>query len=162
MKKRKISFGLKLGFAFCMGSILLTYTFIGPLYILFFTEPIGAFFDDLFGIHHIGKSTFGLCLFMLIFVLVLYSFSFKMWTPSIQDACLFLLFLSILIFLNSLLFYADFIKPNFKMDGQQAFGIIRLPLVTSWIYLIIGYFHSFLRQKMNGTPSNKRGNHLSQ
>jgi len=142
MKNYTERFGIIWGFIFFGISILMTATFILPIYIGYVVEKIGTLFNMIIKADSIGKSTYFICVLVLSIVIILYIVAYlKTNNFKILDTLLIILFLTILIFLNSALFYIDWFKPNFRIDGQQSFNMIVKPLLTCWIYPIIGFIH---------------------
>jgi hypothetical protein len=134
--------GIFIGFIFCVGSILLYFSLIGPLFLLFISEPIGSAINSIFELENISGTTFyssvGFCALSLsVYLFILLK------KPKHSARMLIFLFTIILIFFNSALFYFDIRKPNAHVDGQQIFGIIDKPLKTCLIYPIIGILHDF-------------------
>lgn len=133
-------FGLITGIIFSGISVLLPLTFVGPLLILIISEGIGSYINSVLNINDVGASTFYLSISLIVIALLVHTvIVFKI--KRNKKASLIIFFLVLFIFVNSAIFYWDFIQPNFHMDGQQAFGIIEIPYKTYYIYPILGLIH---------------------
>ena len=142
MKKYHERFGLIWGIIFFGFSILMTISFVLPLPLVFISEGLGTMASRIFNTDSIGRTTFYVCVLILIFTSVIYAVGyFKSNNFKLLDRLLIIAFVSIMIFLNSAIFYSDWLSPVFRMDGQQAFNIVDKPLKTSWIYPILGFLH---------------------
>ena len=141
--KQSHIFGLKTGFLFCILSILSGITMFFPLIIASILESIASVIPVN---ENIGKTSFFLALFPIIPVLVFYVKGLFQHSENVNTR-LSLLFLSFLIFLPSVIFYLDWFSSNFRMDGQQGFGLIMIPVKISWIYPVFGFVHDIFREK---------------
>jgi hypothetical protein len=145
--------GLKIGLVFFVLSILLTLTFVGPVFIPIFAEGIGKSIDELFNIGNISGTTFYTCVTVCILCFLIYIFTlFKYRQNSLASLTMF--FISIFIFLNAALFYYSIRFPDSHIDGQQAFDSIGKPIETCLLYLAFGLGHDFFMNKHNKTNKN--------
>ena len=135
--------GLKVGTIFFISSILLTLTFIGPIFIPMFAEIIGKSIDELFNIGNISGTTFYTCVTICILSFIAYILTLIWWRHN-SITSLIIFFISIFIFLNAALFYFNIRFPDSHIDGQQAFDSIDKPIKTCLLYLFFGLGHDFL------------------
>lgn len=140
--------GSKIGLVFFILSVLLTFTFVGPVFIPMFAEGIGRSVDKLFKIGNIGGTTFYTCVSICIICFSIYILSLIKYRQN-SLTCLTILFISIFIFFNAALFYYDIRLPDSHIDGQQAFGSIDKPIKTCLLYLVLGLNHDLLINKHN-------------
>ena len=135
--------GLKVGTIFFISSILLTLTFIGPIFIPMFAEIIGKSIDELFNIGNISGTTFYTCVTICILSFIAYILTLIWWRHN-SITSLIIFFISIFIFLNAALFYFNIRFADSHIDGQQAFDSIDKPIKTCLLYLFFGLGHDFL------------------
>ena len=95
--------GLKIGIIFFISSILLTLTFIGPVFIPIFAEMIGKSIDELFNIGNISGTTFYTCVTVCVLCFIAYILTLIWWRQN-SITGLIIFFISIFIFLNAALF----------------------------------------------------------
>ncbi len=152
--------GVKRGFIFFILSILLTLTFVGPIYIPMFAESIGQAINDIFKIGNISGTTFFYtCMTIFSVCLTIYIYSlFKKIDQSLSALTIF--FISIFLFFNAALFYYDIRLPNSHIDGQQIFDSIDKPIKTSLLYLILGIGHDFLIYRIEKRTHNISQRHI--
>jgi hypothetical protein len=142
MERKNERFGIFWGFIFCGISIVMTLTIFFPLFIGVVVEGIGTIVYKILRMESVGKATYFVSILFLLIAGIGYLVAyFKSNNFKILNILLLILFSTILIFLNSAMFYVDFLDPNFHMDGQQSFNMITKPIKTCWIYPIIGFFH---------------------
>lgn len=140
--------GLKIGLVFFVLSILLTLTFVGPVFIPMFAEGIGSSVDKLFNIGNVRGTTFYTCVAICCVCLIVYIVTLLRFRQH-STAALTILFISIFIFFNAALFYYSIRLPNSHMDGQQAFDSIDKPIKTCLLYLAFGLVHDLLPKNNN-------------
>lgn len=140
--------GLKIGFVFFGLSILLTLTFVGPIFIPMFAEGIGNSIDKLLNVGNVSGTTFYTCVTICCICFIAYVLTlFRFKQQSITTLTIF--FISIFIFLNAALFYYSIRLPNSHIDGQQAFDSIDKPVETCLLYLAFGLVHDILAKNDN-------------
>lgn len=148
--------GLKTGFVFFTLSIIITLTFVGPVFILFISEGIGTSINTLIKAGNVSGTTFYTSIAFCLLTLGIYIFTFIRHRPS-SIGTLTLFFATLFIFLNAALFYYKIRLPNSHIDGQQAFDIIDKPIRTCILYLLFGLGHDIAnyRFKKNSDISSR-------
>lgn len=138
--------GFKIGLLFFVLSILLTMTFVGPVFIPIIAEGIGKSIDEFFSFGNIRGTTFYACVTVCILCLAIYIITLVKYRRRSWGA-LTLFFASVFIFLNAALFYYSIRFPDSHIDGQQAFDSIDKPIKTCLLYLAFGLGHDFFTKK---------------
>jgi hypothetical protein len=146
--------GLIIGMAFCISSILLTLTIVGPVYITIFAEKLGKLVDDSLKIGNISGTTFYTCTAICILVYSIYMLSLVKFR---QNALIWLtiFFISIFIFGNAALFYYDIRLPDAQLDGQQGMNSLDIPIKTCWLYVVFGLSHDLLINKLRKAATQR-------
>ena len=138
-------YGVNVGLIFFFCSILMGISMTLPITIASILESLSmhlSFFSSL----SVGVTVFYISSIGVVIPVIYYVRGVLKKSASLNIR-LVVLFFSIIIFLNTALFYKDWLQSNFKMDGQQAFGLIFMPFKTCWIYLIIGVYHDSIKEK---------------
>lgn len=149
--------GFKVGLIFLVFSILLTLTFVGPVFIPMFAEGIGKSINDLFNLENISGTTFYTCVTICLLCFAFYVLTLiKCKQNSLISLTIF--FVSIFIFLNAALFYYNIRFPDSHIDGQQAFDSIDKPVKTCLLYLVFGLGHDFFMNKYSNINNSKSHN----
>ena len=152
--------GLKIGLVFFVLSILLTLTFVGPVFIPMFAEGIGKSIDELFNLGNISGTTFYTCVTICILCFAVYILTLiKYRQNSLSTLTIF--FVSIFIFLNAALFYYSIRFPDSHIDGQQAFDSIDKPVKTCLLYLVFGVGHDFYMKRYSNVNNDKNEAEIS-
>lgn len=136
--------GMKMGFVFFCLSLLMGVTMIIPIGIASILESVSSILAS-FTNSNTGITAFYVSVVGLLLPAFFYVKGILTKSPS-SSISLLILFLCLIIFSNTALFYKDWLQPNFRMDGQQGFGLVILPFKTSWIYLVIGYVHDIIKE----------------
>ena len=148
--------GLKVGLVFFVLSILLTLTFVGPVFIPMFAEGIGKSVDELFKIGNISGTTFYTCVTICVICFSIYILTLVRYRQN-SLASLTIFFISIFIFFNAALFYYDIRLPGSHIDGQQTFDSIDKPIKTCLLYLAFGFAHDLLINRHKTTIKETEG-----
>jgi len=85
----------------------------------------------------VTKLSMWICSFGIMLPICFYFYTLK-FRKERQNKALIILFLSLLFFINTLLFYN---KYQNSTDGQLIFGLFELPLKTAILYPMIGLLH---------------------
>jgi len=147
--------GFKIGLIFFGLSLLLTVTFVGPIYIPMFAEGVGSSIDRSFNIGNIGGTTFYTCVIICVVCFIIYVLTFVKYKEK-SSPVLVLFFISVFIFLNAALFYYNIRLPGVHIDGQQFFDSVDKPVKTCLLYPILGFGHDLIMNRFNHSLSSNK------
>lgn len=136
-------FGLIAGIIFCLLSLILSVTFIGPLILLSLAGSLGELSMNLTGSENLQQSTLFVSILISLFALSSYLIQVvRRKQPS--KIHLTLLFSLLLVFMNASFCLIIAYQQGVNQTVDLQFIMLSMPLYTCWIYLVLGFFHDLL------------------